>query len=766
MKKFLILLRSLIENQIRITANYIQILSFIVINSVNGSIEITLLYSIITDYAQDFQLDKINFNYKNIQQSYNDLNDSQIIQNKGYFGELKNIEREIQNELKKEVDLREFLKQSEKGNLIVIKFQNTILYCLILPTKFFTKRPIYEKSIEIVLFRILHDFTDNIKLCLDEEVFTDWYTGDIVPFSAQLLERDDYDFAEANNKDRENYKCQYQPFEDDISKCQIIKSQSQLPQVYIIEKLEINKIEQLLSTYNTFTESLMIQIITTQNNNVIPLINTFEKQHQVDKLKYVLNELSQKLQKEITHFRENLIQDISKELKSWYHFFNPKEQQAKQIVTQTFQTVKLPKDKNQPLYFQLNQEKQKLNKLFQIHLQNIYNKTKEIQSMFENQIKQLFQELCQQTRYLVKKIDFKVFRINENIDERILNIWPFFDNQYVNLDSSFIKNQSLEFQIKEIFSTNKKATIFIVYTQTMAYILYWQFQAPQVKMIRQQDIKEMKQSVYYYDYNLGYLYVFNHRNKFGNQFSIDQVAYINVCKKFIVLAKNNQIYIQAEKEQKFNVLKCLQETENKIRETEFTPSMNTNQNYRQLLTCASGKYFYLANYSCCDRYDITGKKLQTIPIVGVIQIFSDSSDVIIFDSFNQQSLQKQKNIQVISNLIQQKTFHKQQNDKKQIVGNPALDIVKGSFIKFGPNAQFLYKQKQRNINLYVEPHRYNQMEQYINNLNLNIVNLSNKEINSSECDCNQIMNIIFSRVPLQLCTIENGILIALNDHFE
>ncbi|CAD8053803.1 unnamed protein product [Paramecium primaurelia] len=741
--------------------------------SPNESIQITLLYSIVTDYAQEFQLDKINFHYKNIQQISNDLNDSQKVKIKGLFGCQKNIEREIYNEFKKEVDLTEFLKQSDKGNLIIVQFQNEMVFSLILPIKFFTKKPILEKSIEIVLLRILHDFADNIQLCLDETVFADWYSGDIVPFSAQLLERYDYDFAEVSNQEIQMYQCQYYQRDYDISKCQIIKSQSLLPQVYIVDSLEMNKIEQLLNTYNEFTEALMIQIITKQNPSIIPLINSFKKEHQNDKLKGLLNDFSKKLYNEIMQQRQILTQKIFKNLQQWYNCVYQQDkkyqQESEQIVNTILQTVKLNQQKHPLFQFNLTQDHKKHNEIIQFHLDIIYKKSKEIQSQFQNQIKQLFSELCQLTKYSVKKINLKIYRKNENITERILNIWPYFDeDQNFCLDGSFLKNQTLNFEIKEIFSTKKKATIFIVYTQTTAYILFLQFQASQVKVIRQQELYEIKQSVYYYDYNQGQLYVFNHRDKYvqsimisplgiiqndqffcyqqdnqNNQFLVDQVAYINVCKKFIVLSKNNTIYAQSEKEQQFRILKCLQETKKGIKETEFTPSIEANEKYKQLLTCPSGKYFYLANYYCCDRYDQTGKRLQSIPISGQIKIFSDSS----------------------INLIQQKIFHKQQSDKKQLIGNPALDIVKGSFTKFGPNAQFLYKQKQKNIHLYIEPKGYNQIEQYFNNLNLNMVNLNNQEIKFSECDSNQIINIIFSRVPLQLCTIENGILIPLNDGF-
>ena len=71
--------------------------------------------------------------------------------------------------------------------MISIKFNNTILFCLILAESFFKSKPISEKAIEIVLFRILHDLTDNVTICLNDEIYNDWYSGDVIPFSTKLL---------------------------------------------------------------------------------------------------------------------------------------------------------------------------------------------------------------------------------------------------------------------------------------------------------------------------------------------------------------------------------------------------------------------------------------------------------------------------------------------------------------------------------------------------------------------------------------------------
>ncbi|CAD8134095.1 unnamed protein product [Paramecium octaurelia] len=372
-------------------------------DSINSGIEITVLYSIVTDRALDVQLDKIHFHINNIQQVCIQLNTLSNLKIKGIFGCQKNVEKEIQNEFKKEIDLTELLQQSEKGNLIVIKLSDVLLFCLILPISFFTKRPIQEKSIEIVLFRILHDFTDSIKLCLDEIVFTNWYHGDLIPFNAQSLVRRDYDFAEFNNQDIQIYQCQYSGLQNDIGSWQIINSQSTIPQIYIIKRLEKIKIEDLYSTFNSFTQALLIQIITKQNHCIIPLINSFKKEHQSDKIRTLLNELSLKLNEEIKEQRKTLVQKIFKELQRWFigRIFqdNSKQPKAEEIVQSIFQSVEFIENQQLPFKFPDSQEYQKYTKQFNEHFGIINKQFKQIQGEFKNLIDELYFELCQQSMY-------------------------------------------------------------------------------------------------------------------------------------------------------------------------------------------------------------------------------------------------------------------------------------------------------------------------------------------------------------------------------
>ncbi|CAD8112808.1 unnamed protein product [Paramecium primaurelia] len=762
-------------------------------NQHNKNIQINLLYSIVTDQAQEFVLDKINFHFKNIQQLSIDSFDEKILNIKGLFGCQKDIEKEIKTEIHQEIDMTNFLKESEKGNLILIQYQDLRLFCLILPIKFFLSKPIQEKSIEIVLFRILHDFTDNIKLCLDDQIFSDWYSGDIVPFSARILERQDYDFREDVNLQVQNYQCQFHNIPQDISKHHIITSNSFQPYIILLKQKEMmnqEEFHQNLTKYVTFTESLMMQILVNQNNQIIWLLDLFQKEHQTQKLREILNGVSTQLNIKITEERKKLIQDLSKKLKSFFNFSKNDhyQHQAEKILINAFSKLKF-----QSHQFEFECEKDDHKKLIYQALTQILVALKDIQEKFRSKLKQIFQELTQQTTYFVERVIFKIYRQNENQADAILSIWPHLDeDQKFQLDTSIFKSQTQKLEIKEVFSTKQKGTIVVVQTEIEAYILFQQFQSPSFKIIRNLHPDHIKQAIYYYDHNLGYLYIFNYKvssvqqiiisqtgaiqvdqqfcfqqDQQNQNFLIQQVAYISVQKKFLVLSDKNKILALFDKQQQFISFKCLEEIKveqrKELKEADFIPSIESKHSYNQLLSCPSGKYFYLANHHCCDRYDYMGKRVECIKIRGQIKIFSDSSDVIILHECN--NLTESKRITIIQNLIQQKKFNKQQNNEQIIIGNPALDIVKGSFVKFGPNSQFLSKHKSKNIQLNVESHHYNKIEKYYNNMNLNNVFLSSQQTQFSKCDSNQIKNIIYSRVPQQFCTIENGTLIPLNDGF-
>ncbi|CAK92191.1 unnamed protein product (macronuclear) [Paramecium tetraurelia] len=716
-------------------------------NSIQENIQISLLYLIKTDNAQDLQLDKIDFLNK---PSYcNIIKEGQLVQIKGYFGSHKEIEIEIEQEINNKVNLFPYLNLSERGILITIAFKNQLLFCLILSETFFITKPINEKAIEIVLFRILQDLTDNIKFCLSDTILNqNWYKGELIPFSTQMLQRNDYNFNDEQNRGVLQYGCQWKLSKDILNR-NILKSQTQSPKLFALQYIHFreNEEKEFYLSYDIFAHKLLEQIQTTQNYSIAQLIKCFQIEYQSNNLYGILQELSNKLEKQMN---EN-IQNIFKKQKLNY---------ALTFIQQFAQ--------NKPLH--------------------VGGDLKQTIETYKKKMKSIAEDLKKQEYYKVQKVSLIVKRPNDNQSELVDCIMQN-DIQTIILNSGFFQLQAKdEFFIIDIFNTKEKFMIYIIrINNSQTQIFLQMHKAKQPNRLISFDYKDSCRSVYFYDYYRGQLYIFNFKNKFVHQilisetgklkssqciciqqennnfFIIEQVAYLSDCDKFIVLSKDG-VFKQQEQNQGFEKVKCIQQIKNEISQTEFTPSIRPDCSYNQIHTCPSGKYFYLANDYCCDRYDSNCQKIESVEIEGSIKIFADQSDVIILGKLKHED-QNEKQAKIISNLVIQKKFHKSQNNEQKIIGNPALDIVKGSFIKFGPNSQFLFKEKKRAINLYVNQEYCDKLDTYLDKMSIDGVNLNSSKFQGAELICDKIKNIIYSRVPLQLCTIENSKLIPLIDGF-
>ncbi|CAD8101167.1 unnamed protein product [Paramecium sonneborni] len=242
---------------------------------------------------------------------------------------------------------------------------------------------------------------------------------------------------------------------------------------------------------------------------------------------------------------------------------------------------------------------------------------------------------------------------------------------------------------------------------------------------------------------------------------IQQVAYMSQQKKFIILTKKSDVYFLLEDSKQIIQATC--SSKNNQKPFKFHYNVNQDQ-IQQLLSCPSGKYFYLAQGEQCFMYDMNCQQIRTINVKGKIKIFSDQSDLIILDEIDQ--ITQKKDLTVLTNVISQKTINKLGEEEKQIIGNPSFDILKGSFIKFGPNSLFLSESKKKQISFIIDSSKKSLIETYFNRMNLNNVNLVDTDnLHYSEISLKDLQNIMFSRVPLQLCTTENGTLIPLVDGF-
>ncbi|CAD8183410.1 unnamed protein product [Paramecium pentaurelia] len=768
-------------------------------NQSNSIAQIALLYSIKTDDAQDFQLEKIDF-MNNITKQFYSTIQNEILQVKGLFGTYQEVQREIQLQINEIVNLQSYLSHSEKGSLIAIKYENVMIFCLILSETFFVTKPINEKAIEIVLFRVLQDLTDNIQLCFnDAKLKKNWYQGDIIPFN-QIQQRTEYYFAESENNQMQEYDCKWILSSKNITNYKIINSQTLSPQLTRVRKLQFSQqeLEIFVENFNNFILSLLLQILNTNQKQINQLIKIFKIEHQSKNLKNLLDKLSDDLEKEANIYKSKLIEKLIKVLKSQYksNTNEDKKRKIEQLVNNVLQTVELT-DKRVLIYnYGLidKNAQETFAKEMDYFLNKIVEKISGIKSKYSNEKNEIINELQKQTSYEVERISLKLSRVNENESGKVLNISQIDNQQYTILNGNFLQLQSSTFKIEDIFETKEKAHIYIITSVEninkgcKTHIYFHIYKTTQIQPIKQLDFKDTQQAVYFHDYSRGYLYIFNfkkhqvlqmiitprgsiqnesqvyYQHELSSYFNVSHAAYLKIVNKFIVLSTDSFIYKQQDQGQDFEKVKCKIQNKNDIKQEDFKATFYPDYKYNQLIACPSGKYFYLANFYCCDRYDLNCLKIDYIKIDGPIKIFANFSDVIILGQLDW-SDQKAKTAKIISNLVSQKKFNKQENQEKKAIGNPALDIAKGSFIKFGPNSQFLLKEKKRNINIYANKEYYDIMESYLNIMKVNEIILSSSMLQFAEFKSEQIKDIIFSRVPLQLCTIENSNLIPLNDGF-
>ncbi|CAD8181335.1 unnamed protein product [Paramecium octaurelia] len=768
-------------------------------NQICQSIQIALLYSIKTDDAQEFQLDKIEFLNKTTKQFYDSIKDDELLQVKGLFGPHKEVEREIKFEINQEVSLQSYLNHSDKGNLIAIKFQKFMIFCFILSETFFVNKPINEKAIEIVLFRILQDLTDNIKLCFNDNIVRkNWYQGDIIPFK-QIQKRAEYYFAESENKQMLTYDCRWYLSQQKNSNYQIINSQTLSPQFARIRKLQLSQeeIQNFNQNYENFQIQLLIQILNIKDKQTNQLMKLFRFEHQSKDLKVMLDKLSGDFENECNDTINILINKLVNNWKSFYtsqKTIDDKKQYFEQQVDYVLKTVRITNQKKFTYdSSKIEQNNQNFHQEINTFFDRLLEKIQKAAKKYNTEKDKVIAELQKQTTYEVERISLKLTR-DENEIGKVQNISQIIDNQQSTiLNGDFLKLGSSKFTVDDIFETKEKAHIFIITSQNdkgqplKTHIYFQSYKTIQIQPIKQLDIKDTEKAIYFHDYNRGHLYIFNVKHKYVVQiiitsrgsiqneqsvyyqqerdcsFVVSHVAYLKMLNRFIVLSIDKLVYKQQDQGQDFEKVKCRIQSQNGgLEQKDFIPSIRPEYKYNQLLACPSGKYFYLANQYCCDRYDVNCLKLNTIEIEGPIKIFADYSDVIILGQLNQR---EQKKAKIICNLVSQKKFNKQQNDEKKVIGNPALDIAKGSFIKFGPNSQFLLKEKNNIITLNINNEYYNIVKAYLNVMKVNEIILSSSQLQSAEFKSQQIKNCIFSRVPLQLCTIENSNLIPLNDGF-
>ena len=181
--------------------------------------------------------------------------------------------------------------------------------------------------------------------------------------------------------------------------------------------------------------------------------------------------------------------------------------------------------------------------------------------------------------------------------------------------------------------------------------------------------------------------------------------------------------------------------------------------------------FFFQAKSCIDIIDqnycqIYSIRLERSSLFYYMQVFTDFIDtycVLFNGNINQ--------VYCIQNLVSDTRIERQDSntnlDKsiKPYIGNQLLDIIKRGEIQFG--VPDLSTKTQYHFILSSEYSQFSdRIQKYYDDLNLKAqlkINYEENDLIYSSMDIDQLIKTVVSRVPLQLCTIEMGTLVPLNN---
>ncbi|CAD8163658.1 unnamed protein product [Paramecium pentaurelia] len=184
-------------------------------------------------------------------------------------------------------------------------------------------------------------------------------------------------------------------------------------------------------------------------------------------------------------------------------------------------------------------------------------------------------------------------------------------------------------------------------------------------------------------------------------------------------------YKQKDQGQDFQYFKCIEQFENTTKPIDFKQSIKPEKFYIQLLTCPSG------NTSILPTIIVTAQKCKESS-----KFFADFSDVIVIGLSKEKKNKIVTKAKIIGYLVSLKKLINKKIKKKK--------LSEISLIKFGPNSQFLFKEKKSKINIYINKEYYDIIEPYLNIMNMNEIILSFSKIQCTEFKSEQIINIIYS----------------------
>ncbi|CAF3396268.1 unnamed protein product [Rotaria sp. Silwood2] len=247
---------------------------------------------------------------------------------------------------------------------------------------------------------------------------------------------------------------------------------------------------------------------------------------------------------------------------------------------------------------------------------------------------------------------------------------------------------------------------------------------------------------------------------------------LTVPQDYLILidSKSNVYSMDLSKENFTSIDLLLKTKDGKTYESNFVADNNELYEHVQTIGERSPVFFFQSK-SCVDIIDRNNQQIQSIKLGDHfnpcrMQIFTDlvTTYCVLFNS-------QQYEVYAVQNLIsdarieRQKSWTDLSQENNEYIGNRLLDVIKRGEIHFAR----LDSAQKTQYHFIVPSDREifrDRILQYFRDLslsaNLHIQNDIPKLLLDSR-NADQISQIIYSRVPLQLCTIEMGTLIPLNN---
>ncbi|CAK83599.1 unnamed protein product (macronuclear) [Paramecium tetraurelia] len=752
-------------------------------------------FTIQKDLTEEYSEDKIQIK-SNIKQLLNQLKSDQdkALNILGLYGYLETIINYMTTRYNANLQFDVELSNHTQACIGMIKLDSLLVFCYLIPEN--KKVDQVVESIETNLFRILIDLCQNIIILPTEKILQKW-----IPIKDSQLLR--------------NKMQNYQSEEINSNSCRCVEVQ---------QKLAIKQIQNYNLYYKNSQNSILFydlkqeeyfKLVESYYQDQVKNIMLFGRLNEelefpnpILERKYV-----QKINKDVmfsmthyfSHFKDSVENGLYQQLQLK---FSPQEfdflKLVKFFLNHAFRKLNSFKDNTEVLKGpELIKEvktsnirmksKELLAKLIRIVIKYINREFSKMQDFVNRKIKWIMEKIeieqgvGQEFIVEMKLQRFKIFRNMDNTFKKI---------EFLDKDMNISKEKETKFQ-QQNYHSYQLIDFFQLYNlnegKQSDYLLIMKCIMVESKKncyhvyLLQENRKpvlvviytDLNNPYFYYALEQQTLYQFNlpkrivistlNKDKecidtervieLEETIYIIQYSYSEEYECFLLLSDDKKVYKWSANDQEFiQQLQSYQDEEGFVNEKEF------DADYYNLIVCGSGKFYLLFKIQSVDIYDFNNTRISSIQFRSIYQqdqiyIFSDQYDsfILLAKNEDEQELYQLENFNKKSKLTSNQNYLKQSS-------NYILDLIKQSFIVYGKNSSmldvvdtqsnFYCSQKCGEI---IQDCFYKIQLQKYSTLHIQEV-FEIKSVNSRA-----LLNVLSSRVPIQLCTFEYKRLIVLSD---